>query len=222
MEHFVPPRIAFDEDDLLKSGEWMRRQSLLKAEDHRAERLLAAALGLICVWLTVRRHIGCWPTGLAMVILYIFIFYRARLYSDMLLQVVYVFMQLYGWYAWLHGGAEGQPLVVTRMPAAQIPLWTAFGAAAAASLGGAMHIHTDASFPYIDAVATVASLIAQWLMGRKVLESWLVWIFVDVISIGLYLAKELYPTAGLYLVFLALATWGWIEWRNAWKKQATA
>lgn len=89
-------------------------------------------------------------------------------------------------------------------------------------LGRTMHRCTDASFPYLDALTTVASLIAQWLMGRKVLESWLVWIFVDVISIGLYVAKELYLTAGLYSVFLVLATWGWAEWRAAWKRPATA
>lgn len=184
--------------------------------------IIAMALGLICVWLTVRRHIACWPTGLAMVLLYVFIFYEARLYSDMLLQVVYVFLQIYGWHAWLRSGPDRTPLVVSRMPAWQVVPWLAAGIASAAALGGAMHGYTDASLPYVDAVATVASLIAQWLTGRKVLEAWLVWIFVDVVSIGLYLAKQLYPTAGLYLVFLVLATWGWFEWRSAWRKQATA
>jgi nicotinamide mononucleotide transporter len=184
--------------------------------------IVASALGLACVLLTVRRHIACWPTGLAMVLLYIYIFYEARLYSDMLLQVVYVFLQLYGWYAWLHGGPDRTPLVVSRLSAWQMGPWLAGGIAAAALLGGAMHGWTDASLPYVDATATVASLMAQWLMGRKVLESWLIWIFVDIVSIGLYFAKELYPTAALYVVFLVLASWGWFEWRIAWKKQATA
>jgi nicotinamide mononucleotide transporter len=103
-----------------------------------------------------------------------------------------------------------------------VAVWTAGGVAAALSLGASMQRYTDASYPLIDAAQTVASLIAQWLMGRKVLESWLVWIFVDVVSIGLYLAKDLYLTAGLYLVFLGLATWGWFEWRSVWRKQAMA
>jgi nicotinamide mononucleotide transporter len=184
--------------------------------------IVAAALGLACVWLTVRRHIACWPTGLAMVILYAFIFYEAKLYSDMLLQVAYVFLQLYGWYAWLHGGPRQTPLRVSRLSPPRFVGWIAGGAVIAASLGASMQRYTDASFPHVDAAATVASLIAQWLMGRKVLESWLVWIFVDIVSIGLYLAKSLYLTAGLYLLFLGLATWGWFEWRNAWKKQAMA
>jgi nicotinamide mononucleotide transporter len=183
--------------------------------------LIAAALGLICVWLTVRRHIACWPTGLAMVLLYIFIFYEAKLYSDMLLQVMYVVLQIYGWYAWLHGGPGQTPLVVSRLPVWQIPVWLVAVIAGTTMLGGTMHRYTDASLPFVDALATVASLVAQWLMGRKVLESWLVWIFVDVISVRLYFAKSLYLTAGLYLIFLGLAVWGWMAWSSAWKKQAT-
>ncbi len=176
--------------------------------------LIAAALGFICVWLTIHRHIACWPTGLAMVLLYIAIFYRAKLYSDMLLQIVYVFLQIYGWHAWLRGGPQRTPLVVRRMPSWQLWPWAGFCVAGTGTLGRLMHVYTDASFPYVDALTTVSSLVAQWLMGRKVRESWLVWIFVDVISIGLYVAKELYPTAVLYGVFLVLATWGWFEWRS--------
>ena len=69
---------------------------------------------------------------------------------------------------------------------------------------------------------TVASLIAQWFMGRKIVESWIVWILVDVLAIGLYFAKELYPTTALYAIFLALAIWGWLNWRTEWKRLAMA
>jgi nicotinamide mononucleotide transporter len=140
----------------------------------------------------------------------------------MLLQVVYVGLQIYGWYAWLHGGPDKSPLIVTRLPPVHAAIWLFVGVLAAGSLGAAMHRFTDASFPYVDAIATIASLVAQWLMGRKVLDAWLVWIFVDLVSIALYFAKELYPTAILYVVFLGMATWGWYEWRNAWKKLAMA
>ena len=176
--------------------------------------LPAVAFGLACVWLTVRQNIWCWPTGLVMVSLYIVIFYEARLYSDMLLQVVYVFLQFYGWHVWLHGGPDRNRLSVSRMSARQAVAWLSVCGAGTVLLGTLMHRNTDASFPYPDAFTTVASLIAQWLMARKVLESWLVWIIVDVVSIGLYLAKELYPTAGLYMVFLFLATLGYFAWRR--------
>jgi nicotinamide mononucleotide transporter len=184
--------------------------------------IIAAALGLACVWLTVRRHIACWPTGLAMVLLYIVIFYHAKLYSDMLLQVVYVFLQIYGWHAWLRGGPDNSPLAVHRLPASHMLPWVVVCLSGTLLLGWLMRSYTDASFPHIDAWAAVASLIAQWFMGRKVLESWLVWIAVDVVSIGLYLAKELYPTAALYAVFLILATWGWFEWKAACPQPVTA
>jgi nicotinamide mononucleotide transporter len=187
----------------------------------QAIELVAVVLGLACVWLTARQHIACWPTGLAMVLLYIVIFFRAKLYSDVLLQVAYVILQIYGWHAWLRGGPDRTPLVIGRLPLGHAVAWGAVGMCVTAALGATMHTYTDASFPWIDAAATVASLIAQWLMGRKVLESWLVWIGVDIVSIGLYLAKDLHLTAALYAVFLALATWGWFQWRNVWQKQAT-
>jgi nicotinamide mononucleotide transporter len=182
--------------------------------------LVASILGLLCVWLTVRQNILCWPTGLAMVSLYIAIFFNAKLYSDMLLQCVYVVLQLYGWYAWLHGGLDQASLTVHRLPARHILPWCWMGVLLSLALGTLMRTVTDASYPYVDAFATVASLIAQWFMGRKILESWLVWILVDVVSIGLYLAKGLYPTAVLYAVFLGLATHGWFAWRNSWKRLA--
>jgi nicotinamide mononucleotide transporter len=177
--------------------------------------IAAVLLGLACVGLTVREHIACWPTGLAMVTLYIFIFYRAKLYSDMLLQVVYIFLQIYGWYAWLHGGPASSRLPVSTLPAGHGVRWLAVCVLGTLALGGAMKHYTDAALPYIDAFATTASLVAQWLMGRKVLQSWLVWIVVDVVSIGMYAAKALYPTAGLYVLFLALATLGFFTWKRS-------
>jgi nicotinamide mononucleotide transporter len=149
-----------------------------------------------------------------MVILYIAIFYHAKLYSDMLLQVVYVFLQLYGWHAWLRGGPNRIALPVSRIVAWQVLAWLVACAGGTYLLGTLMYRHTDASFPYVDAFTTVASLIAQWLMARKLLESWLAWIVVDVVSIGLYLRKDLYLTAGLYTVFLFLATLGYFAWRR--------
>ena len=174
--------------------------------------VLAVILGLACVGLTVRQHIACWPTGLAMVALYIVVFYRARLYADMLLQVVYVVLQLYGWHAWATGGPRRTGLAVSRLPRHAAVAWSIVCAVGTAALGTVMHLRTDASLPYLDAFATNASLIAQWLLGRKVLESWLVWIVVDVFSIGMYLAKDLYLTAALYAVFLALSVQGYRAW----------
>ena len=133
--------------------------------------IIAVVFGLICVWLTVRQNIWCWPTGLVMVSLYIFIFLEAKLYSDMLLQVVYVGLQFYGWHAWLHGGPDRSQLPVSRLAVRDVATWLAVCVAGTLALGGFMSHNTDASFPFPDAFTTTASLIAQWLMGRKKLES---------------------------------------------------
>ena len=186
--------------------------------------IIAVAFGLACVWLTIRQNIWCWPTGLVMVLLYIAIFYQARLYSDMLLQVVYVFLQIYGWHYWLHGGRDvhAGAAVISRLSAPAVTAWMFVAVVSIAALGFTMDRYTDADLAYWDATTTVLSLIAQWLLGRKVLESWALWIAVDVLSIGIYSVKELYLSAGLYAVFLVLATLGFIAWSRAMPKPAVA
>jgi nicotinamide mononucleotide transporter len=186
--------------------------------------LAATIFGLACVWLTVRQNIWCWPTGLVMVALYIYVFFGAKLYSDMGLQVVYVFMQLYGWYHWVHGADDdNEPLSVTRLSSARFAMTVAAGAFGIGGLGLAMDTYTDADLAYWDAATTVLSLIAQWLLAKKVLESWAFWIVVDVLAIGVYTTKELYLTSGLYAVFLGLAVAGLVAWLKSYRKtQQTA
>ncbi len=181
---------------------------------------IATLFGILAVWLVVRRHIWCWPTGLVQVTLYVWIFWQVRLYSDMILHILYIFMQLYGWYHWLHGRKDRQELPITRHDQRGW-LWIVAAIIGTALWGMAMAHLTDAALPYPDAFTTVASLIAQWLTARKKLESWLWWIAVDVVAVFVYWIKELYFTAGLYVIFLGLATLGYIEWRKAWKN-ATA
>src|SRR5262245_55191135 len=154
--------------------------------------IVAALFGVACVALTIKRHMGCWPTGLIQVALYIVVFYRARLYSDMGLQVVFVVLQIYGWFLWARGKREESEVRVVRLSPREGALWSLVGVVVSGALGWSMKHWTDASFPYWDATATVLSLIAQYLMGRKILESWLLWILVDVLSIGLYAVKDLY------------------------------
>jgi len=183
-------------------------------EGMRVVELAAVAFGVASVVLSIRQHIWCWPTGLVMVVLYIFIYYRTRLYSDMGLQVVYVALQIYGWWHWLHGGRERGELKVSRLSRAGAAGWLMVAVAGTAGLGHVMKTYTNADLPYGDAAPTVLSLIAQWLMAKKVLESWWLWITVDVLYLGIYNYKALYLTMGMYGLFLMLATSGWWEWRK--------
>jgi len=184
--------------------------------------LVATGFGLVSVWLTVRQNISCWPTGIVMVGLYIFVFYQARLYSDMGLQVIYVFLQIYGWHNWLHGGRDRAELKVSRITPAGAGLWTSVATAGTAGLGYVMHQFTNAALPYWDAATTVLSLIAQWLMAKKILECWVIWLTVDVLAIGIYTVKALYPTTVLYAVFLILATMGLFAWKRTLRDPAPA
>jgi nicotinamide mononucleotide transporter len=176
--------------------------------------LAATVFGLAAVWLTVRASIWCWPTGMAMVSLYAVVFLQARLYSQALLQVVYLAFQAYGWWHWLHGG-DGGALRVGRMSPREWPLWVAVSLVGAAALGRVMDTRTDAEVAYADAAVTVLSLVAQWLQARKLVECWPVWIAVNLVAIGVYLAQRLYATTALYAVFLLLAALGWREWHRA-------
>ena len=175
---------------------------------------IAVAAGLANVYLTVRQNIWCWPVGVVMVSLYIYIFFQAKLYSDAGLNVFFLVMQFYGWYEWTRGPVEHARSLrpVTRLSRRGGIVTIAGVLAGTVVLGTGMHQHTDAALPYPDAFTTMLSVFAQFLMTRKILENWTLWMIADVIYIGVYLIKSLYWTAGLYVVFLVLCVQGYREW----------
>jgi nicotinamide mononucleotide transporter len=177
--------------------------------------IVGVLFGVISVWLTIRENIWCWPTGLVNVLLFIVVFYQAKLYSDMLLQVIYVILSLWGWYEWLHGGEGKTELKVARTRPVQWLLFILTGAAGAALLGLTFKKNTDASLPYWDAATTSFSLVAQWMLTFKLLENWIVWIVVDFVYVGIYVQKKLDLTAGLYFIFLVLAVKGYFDWKRS-------
>ncbi len=181
--------------------------------------IAATVFGLVNVYLIVRRNIWNFPFGLVMVVLYAKIFYDYKLYSDSLLQLYYIVVQLYGWWYWLRGRRPDGLIDVETLDARARLVAGAVIVAGAAALGWGMS-NTDASVPYWDATTTVMSLVAMVLLSRRKLENWVLWIAVDVLSIGIYSYKELYLTAGLYAVFLCLASWGLVEWLRAWRVAA--
>jgi nicotinamide mononucleotide transporter len=177
--------------------------------------LVAAIVGAISVYLSVRQNIWSWPTGLVNVLLYTVVFYESKLYADMGLQVIYAVLSLYGWYEWLYGGENRTELQVTTTSAR---LGVGLGAIAltgAGVLGIILQRATDAALPFMDSFLSSTSLVAQWMMTKKKLENWLVWIFVDVLYVGMFIFKHLYLTAGLYSVFLVLAIRGYFDWRRS-------
>jgi nicotinamide mononucleotide transporter len=174
----------------------------------------AVAFGIVSVYLSVRENIWSWPTGIVNVTLYIFVFFQARLYADMALQVIYIAISIYGWYEWLHGGRGRTALPISRGNRRLALRLAAIGVVSTAVIGTALARTTDAALPYLDSTTTVTSLIAQWMMARKILENWAVWVVVDVVYVGMFLFKELYLTALLYAVFLVLAAMGFVQWKR--------
>ena len=179
--------------------------------------IIAAICGLINVTLLVRRSIWNYPFGIVMVTLYAFVFFEAKLYSDTILQFYYLIMQFIGWWWWLKKTDDQGLVVVDRLPSSHRLVWMVIAVGAIFSLGTVMDRFTDAALPYWDATTTVLSVIAQYFLAKRYLENWILWIVVDVLAIGIYLAKGLQPTAALYAVFLVLASIGLSQWCQSWK-----
>jgi nicotinamide mononucleotide transporter len=176
---------------------------------------LGVAFGVVAVWLTVRENVWCWPLGIVNVCLSAVVFAQARLYADAGLQLVYVALCAYGWHSWLHGGPTRGALAVARAPVRTLLVLGAAGVAFAAALGVFLAGRTNAALPYWDAGTASFSLVAQWMQARKWVENWALWIVVDAVYVGMYVAKSLFLMAGLYLVFLGLALAGLLAWRAA-------
>lgn len=184
--------------------------------------IIGTVLGVIGVALMIRQNLWGWPVGLVQVSIYAWVFFEAKLYSDALLQVFFFAIQAYGWWHWLrnrHTAARSE-LPVTRLTAVAVVAWCALGTVATAAWGTFMQRTTDAALPHWDAFILVFSLIAQWLQARKVLENWAGWIVVNTVAIGVYWAKDLHLTAGLYAAFLLMAVGGWRAWRRSMREVA--
>lgn len=169
---------------------------------------------LIGIWLTTRRLLICWPVVLSADLLYLVVFYRARLFSDALLQVFFVAFTLYGWWHWWRGVREDGEVRVAPLGARSLIAGLAAGAVGAILLGWLM-MRVGAALPRLDAALTSYSLVASWWQARKHIANWWLWIVVNTIYIGEYLYKHLVATAVLYLLLIVLAVMGLIDWRRA-------
>jgi nicotinamide mononucleotide transporter len=182
----------------------------------------AAICGFICIFLLVKGNIWNFAFGFVQVTLYVWVFYQAKLYSDAGLHVVYMALQIYGWWHWSKNLATATTVTVLSMDYKKLSLYALVALLSAAVLGTLMHKYTDASFAYADAFTTCASLVAFVLMTRRYIVNWLFWIVVDVVAIGVYFQKGLYPTAILYACFLIMAIIGLYAWQKQYKSKLIA
>ncbi|GGN40898.1 membrane protein [Actinoplanes campanulatus] len=177
--------------------------------------VLGFLTGLVNVGLLVRRHILNWPLGILNVLLLMVVFWSAGLYADATLQIVYVILGCYGWWAWLYGGQNRSALEVRSTTR---PEWTGLivaGVLLTAGLWLFLDRLTGSTVPLADGLTTALSLLATYGQTRKLVESWWIWIAADLIYIPLYVYKDLRLTAILYVAFLLLCVLGLRSWRVA-------
>lgn len=181
--------------------------------------IAAATISTSAVWLATTRSPWCFPVGLLSVLVYIWVFVGAKLYSDVLLQCAFAGMLVVGWIRWRqHLDSSGHVHV------ARLPRWLAIahltvGVSGGLLLGWVMHRWTDASLPWLDAILTALSLVGQWWQNRRHIAAWWMWIAVDVVYIGMYTHKNLFVTAVLYAGFVILAVKGMRAWQQALHKE---
>lgn len=169
--------------------------------------------GAVCVWLTVRVNIWNFPIGLLNTATFSVVFFEARLFGDAALQVVYFVLGLVGWYMWLFGGERRTPLTVTRARRTELVAVGSVVTLSTLLLWKTLHM-IGGSASFWDAFTTSMSLGAQWLLNRKRLENWHLWIVVDAIYVPLYVSRGLNLTALLYGVFLVMAVMGLRHWKT--------
>jgi nicotinamide mononucleotide transporter len=177
--------------------------------------IVAVAVSFLGIWLTARRRLLCWPVSLLACALYFKLFLDVRLYADMALQAVFGIAIVYGWVVWSRGKDDAGEVVVRPLPRLQALAGLAAGALGAGAIGWFTSHHTDAALPWMDAGLSSFSLVAQYWTARRQAESWLLWIAVDVLYVGMFVFKGLWLTAGLYAAMIALAVLGYRAWRRA-------
>ncbi len=190
---------------------WWHQQSLLE--------VAGVISGLLCVYLAAKNIIWNWPLAIISVAIYIFIFYDSRLFADMGLQVYFLAVNIYGWYFWSKKPASAPKTPVTSIKQREVILSAVAIVIFTFLLGSILHNHTIASYPYLDSFCTACSIVAQFFMARKVLQNWLLWVFVDAIYVGIYIFKDLHLTAVMYAIYIVIALIGYFDWKKEYGKQ---
>jgi len=182
--------------------------------------ILGTVLGVAGVVLMIRRSLWAFPIGLAQVSLFGWVCFGQKLYSETVLQGMFFAALAHGWWHWTHPGEGRTELLIRALsPRARIG-WSAGTLVLWLAWGTIMQRATDAALPYADGFVFAASVASQWLQARKRVDNWLGWLIANTVAITVFVAKDLFLFAGLYVVFWVMALWGWREWRTAMKGSA--
>ena len=183
--------------------------------------IIGTIVGLAYLWLEYRASIYLWIASIIMPAINIFVYYEAGLYADFGINVYYLGAAIYGWCAWKYGqnSREVKELPITQMPKRNWAKAFLVFLLSFLAIAWLLINFTDSDVPWWDAFTTALSDIGMWMLARKYLEQWWVWIVVDVVCVGLYIYKGLHFTAALYALYAIIAIFGWINWKKLMKCQ---
>ena len=171
--------------------------------------------GVAGIWLTIKENPLCFPVGLVNVIISLILFYQQKLYSDTIQQVVYILLLSYGWYEWIAGKGFEKDHEISYSSQKLLFVLLLISVTFSITAGTLFKKYTDASLPYWDATATALCFTAQWMIAKKKIENWILWIVANIMYIGIYIYKDLYLYALLFLIYLVLAVKGYMEWKKS-------
>jgi len=184
--------------------------------------LFGVASGLLFLYLEIKEKLWLWPVGLITSAVYIIVFFKSGFYADMALQGYYVVISIYGWWHWISGrtnNSDKHKLPITRLKKQLAIILSAVTLALWFAMWLILSKFTDSQVPIGDSFTTALSIVATWMLARKILEQWWVWGVVNAVSLSLYLYKGLYPTSILFVFYTVMVVVGYIEWKKNLKSE---
>jgi nicotinamide mononucleotide transporter len=183
--------------------------------------ILGTVLSIAYLLLSIRQNILLWPMGILSAVLYVIVFFQAKFYADMGLNVYYLLISIYGWATWVSAkNKTGVKMPVKNIRGIPLVLSVVAIALLFVGIGLILDNFTDSPLPYWDALTTSGSIVATWMLTRKYIEHWILWVVIDLISLGLYIYKGLYPTSVLFIVYSVMAVVGYRQWDRKLKTEA--
>ncbi len=183
---------------------------------------VAVILAIAYLLFAIKENSLCWYCAFFSTAIYVWIFGDVSLYMESALNIYYMAMAVYGWYQWQRGGQHQTGLKISRWSLANHSMAIGIVLIATAISGYLLTANTDARLPYLDSFTTWAGVVTTVMVARKIIENWLYWVVIDMVSIFLYLDRGLYQTAGLFVLYIVLAVVGYIIWIKKYREQYTA
>ncbi|HEX5380987.1 nicotinamide riboside transporter PnuC [Acinetobacter tandoii] len=184
--------------------------------------IFAVIISVIGVTLTIKRNMWCWWFNFLAFVLYAYLFYTFKLYGETILQFFFMVVNFYGFYHWLKGKQQDHDIRIEPIKTSTVIWQMLLAALVGLAFGLSLKFWTDAAVPMLDAQLAAFSLLATYWTSRKHIATWVLWVFVDIVYVGMFIYKDLFLTAGLYAAFVGLAAFGWWQWIQVQKKQQLA